>query len=154
SPAPLTGGGSGSKITETRPLDPPARAARPANRPLPPAAPPRIAAIPVLRASMSMTTEQPPPATPPAADLTQTPAAATGAGGPTALRPWQKTLLFSTPVLLVGLGWGAPVVVFRKYAPPAAAPEAERAAAEADGARLFAQHCAQCHGERGDGNGV
>ncbi|HET6574403.1 MAG TPA: cytochrome c [Fimbriiglobus sp.] len=62
----------------------------------------------------------------------------------------QKAVLIGTPVALVLATWVAPVAFHRR---PAAAP-APVAAARPDGAKLYAEHCARCHGERGDGVGT
>jgi mono/diheme cytochrome c family protein len=95
-----------------------------------------------------------PISTPPVSVSAGSQAPAAGPGSPFQLRPWQRTALFSLPVVLVAAGWGAPATVFYQYAPPDPTAAAESPAREADGGRLYAQNCAYCHGERGDGAGL
>lgn len=73
------------------------------------------------------------------------------AGNRPGLARWQKGVLIGTPVVLALAAWVAgPVLVFRATS-PAPAPAV---AAAPDGAKLYAQHCARCHGEKGDGAGT
>jgi mono/diheme cytochrome c family protein len=67
----------------------------------------------------------------------------------------KKAVLVATPVALTVLAWGG---AYLHYASARAAGAARAAAAPAhpvpDGAKLFARHCATCHGERGNGGGL
>ena len=68
---------------------------------------------------------------------------------------WLKCIeLVGLPLLLTVSLWGGATLFFSDLRetlnPPPAAAEPQ----PADGARLFAQNCAYCHGERGDGNGI
>src|SRR5262245_63220052 len=63
----------------------------------------------------------------------------------------QWLVFLGLPVVLVVVTWVAPAVIFTRCGRPE--PTA-RDAGPPDGAALFAQNCAQCHGARGDGNGV
>lgn len=90
--------------------------------------------------------EQPPATQPPAA-----PASVHHADR--GLRWFPKAVVFAAPLIVTALGWGTGAVVFFKYVwnqngQPTAA------TAVPDGGRLFAHNCANCHGERGDGNGT
>jgi mono/diheme cytochrome c family protein len=74
---------------------------------------------------------------------------------PARLGPGRKAILFATPVVLAALAWGGAYL----HLVSARAAEARRTAAAPhpaapDGARLYAQHCAACHGARGDGVGA
>jgi mono/diheme cytochrome c family protein len=65
----------------------------------------------------------------------------------------RKAALFAAPVLAAALSWGSAVglhAMMTNQAP--VVPVADRG--PASGARLYAEHCARCHGERGDGRGV
>ncbi|HET6572125.1 MAG TPA: c-type cytochrome [Fimbriiglobus sp.] len=68
------------------------------------------------------------------------------------LTKYRKLVLFAAPVLAAVLSWGSAVglhFMMTNESPSAAV--VDRGAP--DGARLFAQNCARCHGERGDGRG-
>lgn len=70
------------------------------------------------------------------------------------LRPWQRTTLFAVPVILVVGAWGIPAAVELRHATPAATDDpTDPPGPPPDGARLYAQNCAECHGPHGDGNG-
>ncbi len=58
--------------------------------------------------------------------------------------------LFAAPVALILAAYGGGVTVAERW--PSVAPEV--VAHTPDGAALYTQNCATCHGERGDGNGV
>jgi mono/diheme cytochrome c family protein len=69
------------------------------------------------------------------------------------LTRYRKAALFAAPVLAVVLSWGSAVglhTMMTEEAPVAAVAERE----PPSGARLYSEHCARCHGERGDGRGV
>src|SRR5689334_16184033 len=67
-------------------------------------------------------------------------------------RHW-RAVLFAAPALATVLAYGAGLVAQNRLRPqPVAAVAA--AESEPDGVLLYAQHCATCHGERGDGNGT
>ena len=69
------------------------------------------------------------------------------------LTKYRKITLFAAPVLAMVMSWGSAVGLH--YMMTNEAPVAVSAAGgPADGARVYARHCAQCHGERGDGRGV
>ena len=71
---------------------------------------------------------------------------------PNGLTAIGKTALFSAPLLLAVVGWGGGKLFYDRTtaaATPASAPQPEP-----DGGALYAQHCATCHGVRGDGKGV
>ena len=104
------------------------------------------------------------------------------AGSPPPMSPAQKlglikrVVLVVVPVTLAAFAWGAPTHFARwsRSQPDGTVPtsfaewgnkmaanwtgtDARSVAAghpPADGGRLFAQHCAQCHGPQGEGNGV
>lgn len=62
--------------------------------------------------------------------------------------------LFFIPVTLMAIAWGTPTNFFPQIQ-TALCPEPNPSVAQFhDGAKLFVQHCANCHGERGDGNGI
>jgi mono/diheme cytochrome c family protein len=63
---------------------------------------------------------------------------------------WQTAIMLATPIALLIATWGVPAVIF--LSPSAPGPPAP--AGTPDGARLYAQHCASCHGESGNGSGV
>jgi mono/diheme cytochrome c family protein len=70
--------------------------------------------------------------------------------------PRSRTLaLFAAPLALLAVAYGVPVVLYTTFdlrnLPP---PQPAAAAGDPDGAALFARHCAQCHGPRGDGHGT
>jgi mono/diheme cytochrome c family protein len=74
---------------------------------------------------------------------------------PRRLRAGKWAVLVATPVVLTVLAWGGAYL----HLVSARAAEARRAASASahpapDGAKLFAQHCAACHGERGNGGGL
>jgi mono/diheme cytochrome c family protein len=69
------------------------------------------------------------------------------------LTKYRKAILFAAPALAVVLSWGSAVglhFMMTNESPVAAV--AERGAPS--GARLYSEHCARCHGERGDGRGL
>ena len=69
------------------------------------------------------------------------------------LTRYRKIALFAVPVLAVALSWGSAVglhALMTAESPDVAV--ADRG--PPSGARLYSQHCAQCHGERGDGRGL
>jgi mono/diheme cytochrome c family protein len=69
------------------------------------------------------------------------------------LTKYRKVLLFAAPVLAVVLSWGSAVLLHAALtAGTTGAAVADRG--PPDGAQLFSQHCARCHGERGDGHGL
>lgn len=69
------------------------------------------------------------------------------------LTKYRKLVLFAAPVLAAAWAWGSAVglhfMMTNESSPVAVA---ERGTP--DGARLYAEHCARCHGERGDGRGL
>ena len=68
---------------------------------------------------------------------------------------WPKFLgLVIFPVTLVTILWGGPSGFFEELRDGINPAKVEVASAPVSGARLFTQHCAYCHGERGDGKGV
>jgi mono/diheme cytochrome c family protein len=97
------------------------------------------------------TAERPAAHTPeaPSAPLQPTPTAAPVPSGLTALG---KTALFSAPLALAIIGWGGGKLFFDRTT--AAATPAFSLHSDADGGRLYAQHCSSCHGVGGDGRGV
>ena len=69
--------------------------------------------------------------------------------------PWYKRFgLVLVPLTLAGVVWGGPSGYFDVIRATTNPKPAAVALAPADGPRLFARNCAQCHGERGDGRGV
>lgn len=71
---------------------------------------------------------------------------------PPRLSLFRKIALFGAPAAVTVIAWYAlPLVLERAVAPE---PKPVAAAGPPDGARLFAQNCAYCHGARGDGRGV
>ena len=60
-------------------------------------------------------------------------------------------VLFALPVLLMVLAWGTGGVLYVRHLQ---SPTETNTVVELDGSKLFAQHCASCHGSRGDGKGV
>lgn len=65
----------------------------------------------------------------------------------------RKIALFAAPVLAVVLSWGSAVglhALMTGEVPAAAVVDR----GPPSGARLYSRHCAQCHGERGDGRGL
>lgn len=107
--------------------------------------------------------ESTPPVSPADTPAADTPAAATPVPAPPppshphhagrSLSRFRKAVLFAAPAIVTVLGWGvAAAMFFGGYLK-----RADRQAAVAgglDGARLYAQNCANCHGTRGDGNGT
>ena len=62
--------------------------------------------------------------------------------------------LFFIPVTLITVAWGTPTNFFPQIQ-TALCPEPSPSVSQFhDGAKLYVQHCANCHGERGDGNGI
>jgi mono/diheme cytochrome c family protein len=57
------------------------------------------------------------------------------------------------PPLFVVASWGLAVVAHDRLTRPAAVAQVATVRPHPDGGQLFLQHCANCHGERGDGNG-
>lgn len=69
--------------------------------------------------------------------------------------PWYKRFgLVLVPLILAGVVWGVPAGYRDQIRENTNPPAVAVSPAPADGPRLFAQHCAQCHGARGDGRGV
>jgi mono/diheme cytochrome c family protein len=69
------------------------------------------------------------------------------------LSKYRRMILYVAPVAAMILSWGGAVglhYMITNPAPVAAIVDRE----PPSGSRLYAQHCAQCHGERGDGRGV
>src|SRR5687767_8419876 len=69
------------------------------------------------------------------------------------LTKYRKAVLFAAPVLAAVWAWGSAAglhFMMTNESPVAAV--ADRGAPS--GARLYSEHCARCHGERGDGRGV
>ncbi len=65
----------------------------------------------------------------------------------------RRRVLFAAPVAALLLSWGTAVGLYSLMTdPPPAAVVADRG--PPDGARLYFQNCARCHGELGDGNGL
>ena len=62
--------------------------------------------------------------------------------------------LVAIPLLLVGLLWGGAAQFFPEIRSTFTPEVASREHAPANGAALFASHCANCHGPEGKGNGV
>lgn len=58
--------------------------------------------------------------------------------------------LFAAPLVILGVAYGTPTALYYSAESVATTPPA---AVEVDGRAIFAQNCAYCHGERGDGNG-
>jgi mono/diheme cytochrome c family protein len=65
-------------------------------------------------------------------------------------------MLFLAPLILAAVAWAVlPAgIFFGIYSEPQAPSQGTFERATPDGARLYQQHCAYCHGERGDGNGI
>ena len=59
--------------------------------------------------------------------------------------------LLVIPVAIATLAWGGALVVHGELKPTESSPPAS---VEADGAAVYARHCAYCHGATGDGNGL
>jgi mono/diheme cytochrome c family protein len=70
---------------------------------------------------------------------------------PFALRTGSRLALFAAPFVVIGGLWAAPGLMVYDAVKPA--PPAEVAKAAPDGHKLFLQHCANCHGPTGEGNG-
>src|SRR5687767_10287378 len=69
------------------------------------------------------------------------------------LTRYRKLALYAAPVLAAVWAWGSAVglhAMMTNQAPVAMVAERE----PPSGARLYAEHCARCHGDRGDGRGV
>jgi mono/diheme cytochrome c family protein len=92
-------------------------------------------------AGSAAATPAPPPSNPPPA--------------PTGRRlSWMRTVaVLTAPLVVTVVAWGSGIAGFLSLRDAANARVAATAAAEVDGAKLYAQHCAYCHGEKGDGNG-
>jgi mono/diheme cytochrome c family protein len=65
----------------------------------------------------------------------------------------KRILVIATPFLAALLAWGGAAGHFFFTSHKRAAAPAKTAPAEPDGMALFAQHCATCHGNRGDATG-
>jgi mono/diheme cytochrome c family protein len=66
----------------------------------------------------------------------------------------KRLALFAIPMALLGLAWGGPTNYFASLREKLNPKPAETVDVSHDGARLFTQNCAYCHGERGDGQGI
>ena len=81
-------------------------------------------------------------------------------GSPPPMSPAQKlglvkrVVLVVVPVTLAAFAWATPVHFFPEVRQLLQRPVAVVSHPPADGARLFAQNCALCHGPQGEGNGV
>lgn len=84
---------------------------------------------------------------PPAPAKPEAPVAPAHTGLPRA----RLAALYAAPLAVLAVAYGTAVALY--FGRPAEAP-AVAAAGDPDGVRLYAQHCATCHGERGDGNGT
>ncbi|OWK40333.1 c-type cytochrome [Fimbriiglobus ruber] len=67
------------------------------------------------------------------------------------LHRFKLALLFIAPVIAVVASWGTAIVALDKIN---AIQKPVSESPPPDGARLYTQNCAYCHGERGDGKGV
>ena len=66
---------------------------------------------------------------------------------------WKRVVLFTLPIALVLLAWVAPTaIMLRPKAGPASTNEVAQTTPR--GIALYARHCANCHGDLGDGAGV
>lgn len=68
---------------------------------------------------------------------------------------WSRTRRFfvwAAPLIFMGLAWGGGSILFQEIRSEPA--EVATQTTTHDGAALYAQHCAYCHGARGDGNGI
>jgi mono/diheme cytochrome c family protein len=63
----------------------------------------------------------------------------------------RRMILFAAPVVALLLSWGAGAGLYYLLTAPPAPAVVDRG--PPDGARLYSQNCARCHGELGDGNG-
>jgi mono/diheme cytochrome c family protein len=79
------------------------------------------------------------------------PPTATDVPPPDGLSRNRLRVLFAAPAVLFVLVWGVGAAVYLGLRSDRPAPPV---AANPDGAMLFARHCANCHGEKGDGNGL
>lgn len=67
------------------------------------------------------------------------------------LRKSGRVSLFAAPFVLLGGLWMTPALMVQDAMNPPPVPQAKAAP---DGHRLFVKHCANCHGENGDGKGA
>lgn len=65
---------------------------------------------------------------------------------------FQKVALFCAPLMFATFGWGGGTFFHDQVT--AVSTPASPPLSDLDGIRLYAQHCASCHGVRGDGKGV
>ena len=65
-----------------------------------------------------------------------------------------RVVLVVVPVTLAAFAWGTPTRFFPELRDGLNGTVAQVAHPPADGVRLFAQHCASCHGPQGEGDGV
>ena len=63
----------------------------------------------------------------------------------------RRAALVLSPVAAVVLAWGVPVALKSYYVPP---PAPVAVQPETDGLKVYAEHCAYCHGAKGDGQGT
>lgn len=74
---------------------------------------------------------------------------------PSRLGRGQKAVLIVTPIVLTALAWGGAYLHLRaSRTADAGRATAAGARPAPDGVKLFARHCASCHGERGNGGGL
>jgi len=66
--------------------------------------------------------------------------------------PWpRRAVLTAVPLVVMVAAWGSAIRIRDELQ---AEPVQAQSTHEHDGPKLFAKHCASCHGERGDGNGI
>jgi len=81
------------------------------------------------------------------------------------LSSFRRSILFVSPIVMAAVAIGAGILATRALPTQAAGPYSAAGLAEGtslptpvsdepDGYRLFQFHCANCHGEKGDGNGL
>lgn len=58
------------------------------------------------------------------------------------------------PIVFLCASYGTAVVAYGQLSKPPSTPPVSFVHNPPDGGRLYLQHCASCHGERGDGNGL
>ncbi len=66
----------------------------------------------------------------------------------------KRVVMVVVPVTLAAFAWATPAHFFPEVRQLLSGTVAKVEHPPADGARLFAQHCALCHGPQGEGNGV
>ena len=66
----------------------------------------------------------------------------------------KRVVLVVVPATLAAFAWGTPTQFFPEMREGLNGKVAQVVHPPADGVRLFAQHCAQCHGPQGEGDGV